>query len=102
MVVVGGYLQPHPDTPLSGCPWFSVRRTPAVAPWAFAKKGEAYRAIAALELFASLLCVMLFTPTAETTTKTPMVLRGTADNQSNESLVIRHLTTKYPSYIVLL
>jgi hypothetical protein len=55
-----------------------------------------------LELFASLLCVMLFTPTAERTTKTPMVLRGTTDNQSNESLVIRHLTTKYPSYIVLL
>jgi hypothetical protein len=59
MVVVDGYLQPHPGAPPSGCPRFSVRLTPAVAPWAFAKKGEAYRAIAALELLASLLCLVL-------------------------------------------
>ena len=58
-VVVGGYRQPHPGTPLSGCPCFSGRLTPAAATRAWAMKGEAYRAIAALELFVPLLCLVL-------------------------------------------
>jgi hypothetical protein len=82
--------------------WFSYRLTPQNAEWAFAKKGEAYRAISAIELYASLLCITLFMPDFDKATKTEMVLRGTTDNQSNEGLVNRHLTTKYPAYIILM
>ena len=39
--------------------WFSVDLNRQNAPWAFAR-GEPCRAIAALELFATLMCVMLF------------------------------------------
>ena len=39
--------------------WFSVRLNRQNAPWAYAK-GEPFRTIAALELFASLLCWIAF------------------------------------------
>ena len=39
--------------------WVVVELTKASAPWAFSR-GEPYRSIAALEVFATLMCVVLF------------------------------------------
>ena len=41
--------------------WFSLELTRDPAPWAFGR-GEPFKAIAALELFASLLSLMIFSP----------------------------------------
>ena len=51
LVVVGGF-EIVPGKQLDTSRWFSYRLDPSNAPWAFSKQGEAYRAIAALELFA--------------------------------------------------
>jgi len=59
-VCEGGYEVTDPKAPLCTCRWYSITINRENAPWAFAKVGEAYRVIASLELFASLLCLMLF------------------------------------------
>ena len=56
-VALGGWLC-HPQG-VKHSRWFAVRITRANAPWAY-WAGDATRAIASLELFASLLCVMVF------------------------------------------
>ena len=55
-VGIGGWLC-HPDGP-EFSPWFSVKLNRSSAPWAF-RSGEPFRAIASLELYATLLCTML-------------------------------------------
>ena len=47
--------------PLGHARWFSLELTRDPAPWAFGR-GEPFKAIAALELFASLLSLMVFSP----------------------------------------
>ena len=46
---------------LSASPWFAIALTPLSAPWAFAR-GEPYKAVAALELLATVMGLMLFSP----------------------------------------
>ena len=43
--------------------WFAVVLTPETAPWAFSK-GEPFKAVAALELLATLLGLLFFAPPA--------------------------------------
>ena len=90
------------DQPLCCCRWFSYDLNPTSAPWAFYKFGQAYRAIASLELFASLLCIMIFVPTSEVHRKVAMSLFGVTDNRGNESLILRNMSSKFPVYLVLL
>ena len=83
--------------------WFSVSLTRATAPWAFAR-GEPFRAIAALELLASLIGLMVLVPECEAAGETSAILTlscGT-DNQGNSYLLDRMLTTKYPLGVVLM
>ena len=101
-VIVGGYELPDGCNDLKKVRWFSYRLDTTNAPWAFERHRQAFRAIAALDLYASLLCLVLFAPCFDNKTQTELVLQGTTDNQSNEALVNRCLTTKYPSYVILL
>ena len=101
-MIVGGYELPEGCNNLKKVRWFSYRLDATNAPWAFERHGQAFRAIAALEWYASLLCLVLFAPSCDDRTHAELVLQGTTDNQSNEALVNRCLTTKYPSYVVLL
>ncbi len=71
--------------------WFSYRLDTTNAPGAFEGHRQAFRAIAALELYASLLCLVLFAPCSDNGTRAELVLHGTTDNQSNEALVNRCL-----------
>lgn len=101
LVVVGGFQLPD-DGNLKKARWFSYRLCPRIAPWAFCKKGQAFRVISSLELFASLLCVMLFNPDESHGAEVVVQMRGVTDNKSNEALVIKNMTTKFPAYLVLL
>ena len=60
------------------------------------------KVIAALELLASLIAVKLWIPDSEDRQTSRVALRGFTDNQSNEALVKKAMTTKYPSSLVLL
>jgi hypothetical protein len=101
VVVVGGY-EAFVGLPLSHCRWFSYHLTPSCAPWAFSKVGEAYRVIAALELFATLLCLLLFGAAAPVGGALSLALHCVTDNQGNEALIAKNMTTKFPLYLILL
>ena len=105
----GGRLQkPEPllegEAPLvDGCqgPWFSLEVVESWAPWAFAK-GDPGKAIAALELLATLIGVRLWVPDGDAKKTSRVAIRGYTDNQSNESLLKKAMTTKFPSTLVLM
>ena len=69
-------------------------------PWAFSKSSP-NKVIAALELLATLIAVKLWIPDSDRQASR-VALRGFTDNQSNEALVKKAMTTKYPSSLVLL
>ena len=84
-------------------PWFAVNLNRRNAPWAFAR-GEAFRAIASLELLGYLVSVMVLLPAEEFQTASvgmATLTRGT-DNQGNHFLLDKLMTTKYPLGVVLM
>jgi hypothetical protein len=60
LVCVGGWECLH-SCPPKKARWFSVRLSRSSAPWAFSR-GEPFRSIAALELYGTLLSLMVFSP----------------------------------------
>ncbi|CAE7693021.1 DSK1, partial [Symbiodinium necroappetens] len=71
------------------------------APWAFAK-GDPNKVIAALELLATLVAVKLWVPEGPAKKTTRVAIRGYTDNKSNEALLKKAMTTKFPSTLVLM
>ena len=58
--------------------------------------------IAALELLGTLVAVKLWVPQDETRKATRVALRGYTDNKSNEALLKKVMTTKFPSMLILM
>lgn len=103
LVVVGGWKVIANEPCVQKAWWFSETLTPELAPWAF-EKGQPSRSIAALELFAALIAVMLFVHKArgESAIEARMVLTGSTDNQACHYLSKRWLSTKFPVNLVLM
>ena len=95
---IGGFLEL-----VDGCqgPWFSLEVVDSWAPWAFAK-GDPGKVIAALELLATLVGVRLWVPDGDAKKTSRVAIRGYTDNQSNESLLKKAMTTKFPSTLILM
>ena len=89
------------DCPPGRARWFSVSLDKGNAPWAFAR-GEPFRAIAALELYTTLLCVAVFGDRWPTGAFGSLKLSGTTDNQGNTSAVSRLMSTKFPLVVILM
>ena len=74
------------------------------APWAFGR-GEPFKAIAALELFASLLSLMIFSPGWKKQLggggEGSVVISGFTDNAGNEAVLNRLMTSKFPLVVIL-
>ena len=100
-VQIGGY-EVHPGADLKSCRWFSYVLTPQLAPWAFIRENQAYRVIASLELFATLICVLLFCEEQDNLKNTFMYFTGVTDNQGNAALIHKSMSSKFPLYIILL
>jgi hypothetical protein len=100
-VCIGGY-EVIQGLGLKSCRWFSVKITPLTAPWAFIKEGEAYRVIASLELFATMLCAMLFVEPDVNSSRSRVFFTGVTDNAGNVALLRKNMTSKFPLYVVLL
>ena len=84
-------------------PWFAVLLNRRNAPWAFAK-GEAFRTIAALELLGALVGLMVLGPEPGRASESvdTLVLTCGTDNRSNNFLLDRMITTRYPLAVVLM
>ncbi len=104
-VGVGGWLpvrSPSGDIKKEASKWFAVSLNPENAPWAFAKSGEPYRAIAALEAYGALLALLAFAPLLPTDSKARLRLPGMTDNAANTFSISKLMTTKFPLLIVIM
>ena len=99
-IVLGGWE-------LDGCEstasarWFSVTLGPAEIPWAYTR-GAPFRSIAALELMATLLCVLLFGAPGTGPGAGLIALSASTDNKGNGFVLNKLTSTKYPLYLVLM
>ena len=64
--------------------------------------GDPFRSIAALELLATLVCVLVFDPRESSLAGAHISLTASGDNQSNGFTLDRLSSTKYPLYLVLM
>ena len=94
----GGFLETCPAKP---GPWFLLEVTRDRAPWAFTK-GDTKKVIAALELLATLIGVKLWISESNENRVSRVAIRGYTDNLSNESLLRKFMTSKFPSTLVLM
>ena len=99
LVVVGGWECIGGRRPADAL-WFSVQLTRKSAPWAFSK-GEPFRTIAALELFGTLLCVVLFGDKWPRGSSGTMLLEGITDNLGNTFSMSKLMTSKFPLVTIL-
>ena len=81
--------------------WFSLEVKENRACWAFAK-GDPNKVIAALELLATLVAVKLWVPEGSEKKTSRVAIRGYTDNKSNEALLRKATTTKFPSTLLLM
>merc|ERR1712102_11877 len=98
-VVVGGWECLGGSRP-GGSRWFSVTLDRKTAPWAFSK-GEPFKVVAALELYATLLCVMVFGDAWSKAASGGITITGATDNQGNSQVLGRLMTSKFPMVVVL-
>ena len=97
-VVVGGWIVPASgDT--KEAPWYGLRLCKATAPWAYAA-GEPFRTIASLELYATLLCIVVFDLQGQEGCL--LQLAGETDNGGNPFVTAKMMTTKWPLAAILM
>ena len=102
-VVIGGYAVDSSQlSETKKAPWYCIQLDRENCSWAFIKQGQAYRCIAALELLATLVCLMVLSTRNETATETQIAMSAFTDNLGNEGLVVKNLTSKFPLYLILL
>jgi hypothetical protein len=80
--------------------WFAVDLTRTNAPWAFAR-GEPYRTIASLELFATLVCVTTFGDAWPAGSAGEVRLQGLTDNLGNTFAITKLMSSKFPLVVIL-
>ena len=73
----------------------------STAPWAFCK-GLPYKTIAALELYATLVSVMLFTEPERAYSDATLSLTGSTDNAGNTFAVRKLMSTKFPLCVMVM
>ena len=98
-VVVGGWESRGGVQPRMAR-WFAVTLTRANAAWAFSK-GEPFRTIASLELFGTLLCVMIFSSAWRTSSTGRIRVTGATDNRGNSQALPRLMSSKFPLVVIL-
>ena len=76
--------------------WFGGEILPQDAPWVWAKKGDAQRIIAALELLATIWAIVLFDPEGTRKASATCGITGSTDNKGNSYIVKKMLSTKFP------
>ena len=80
--------------------WFAVDLNRANVPWAFAR-GEPFRTIAALELFATLVCITTFGDAWPAGASGEVVLQGVTDNLGNSFALSKLMSSKFPLVVIL-
>ncbi|CAE8681799.1 unnamed protein product, partial [Polarella glacialis] len=82
--------------------WFFLRVDASWAPWAFAKKSDPKRVIAALELLGTILCVKLFCAEWGREFCGAGLISGSTDNLGNSFATQKLMSTKWPLTVLLM
>ena len=82
--------------------WFSVEVTKQWAPWVWCKQNDPGRVIAALELLATLMAIMVFGDKWHIRGPTTMYGTGLTDNRGNSFVLVKMLSTKFPLTTLLI
>ena len=98
-VTIGGWECADGRGP-SRARWFHAKLTKDTAPWAFSR-GEPFRAIAALELYGTLVAIMAFADGWPREARGMVRVTGTTDNRGNSFILPRLMSSKFPLVIVL-
>ncbi len=104
-ICIGGWL---PTEDASGridpgiSPWFSLELNETTAPWAYSKKGQPYRTIAALEALGTLIATVLFSPLIKGSSHGLMHFTAFTDNQGNASALGKLMSSSFPLCVVLM
>jgi len=99
-IPIGGWELNGSDDPMLAR-WFSLDLGRSEIPWAY-RRGDPFRSIAALELLAVLVCVVVFRPSSDMLAGGLVSLTASVDNQSNGFTLDRFSTTKFPLGLVLM
>jgi hypothetical protein len=99
IAVIGGWATGKGEDTKKAA-WFSHRVTAEEYPWVF-EKGRPFKVIAALELLAVLYGIVLLVPSGDYGDSLARVpISAGTDNQGNDFLVRKMLTTKFPLCLV--
>ncbi len=99
IAVIGGWSTAEGEDTKKAA-WFSHRITPEEYPWVF-EKGRPFKVIAALELLAVLYGIVLLVPSGDYGDSLARIpISAGTDNQGNDYLVRKMLTTKFPLCLV--
>ena len=101
VIVLGGWCLPGGREDPAQAKWFSVTLGPEEVPWAYAK-GLPYRVVAALELLATIICLMLFVKAAAAPKGAALRLVGSTDNKTNSAVISKYMTTAFPLSVILM
>ena len=100
-IMIGGWETFETTNP-SRARWFSIEISRKNSPWLYIR-GEPHRTIAASELLAVTMAVILFGSAAKWRNRHGrLVLSGFTDNASNSYLVDKYLSVKFPVSMVLM
>ena len=98
-VVIGGWECSN-GCPPSRARWFSVALSRATAPWAYGR-GEPFKSIASIELFATLVSLMAFGSEWRQGKRGTIQLTGLTDNSGNTAAMHRLMSSKFPLIVIL-
>jgi hypothetical protein len=98
---IGGWETLHSKEP-SKCRWFALEVTKSWAPWVWCKQNDPGRVIAALELLATIVAILVFAPDWPKGQSGTMFGTGLTDNKGNSFVLMKMLSTKFPLTILLI
>jgi hypothetical protein len=96
---IGGWLPtrgPDGQVALELSPWFMVELDRHSAPWAYLRKGQPFRTIAALEAYGTLIGAKVLLQDTAPNSRSLLSLPGFTDNKGNSSALSRLSSTKFP------
>jgi hypothetical protein len=81
--------------------WYAIELTEDDIPWAYSR-GDPFKAISALEMLGTLLCLIIFNPKPQGHGRGTIALTASGDNRSNGFSLDRFASTKYPLCLVMM
>lgn len=93
---------PDGSISLNASRWFATRLTPAAAPWAFDRNGKPLKVISALELLATVVSLIVFSPPARDGAAERSAVEVTAhtDSQVASAVIGESFTSSFPLCLI--